>query len=396
VNTSSALRSQMHRLTVVRDGDEYVVGRADLGIYVAVTEPGAVFIVALRDGQTLANATELASSAAGVRVEVDDFLTGLREAGLLAGAGEQVPRVPQRLIRPLFGRIAWGFYGLTAVAVVVGLLLRPDLRPVFGDVWFLDSPFWSVLAIAGIAVVITAGRECWHWLAVRAMGVPARLRMGHRGIFIVFVTDMSRLATVPRRARYSPMLAGFAFDVAVMALAMGVRFGYREGVLPYSAELDALLGAVAFRQLVVIFWQLAGIAFRTDGYQLLANALGCHNLYRATSLTAKHWVWRLNEREAKELAGMGARDRAVATWFWLVHLAGLLIMLGVLVTYLVPPAFGTLVLLTTGTSVFWQSVAVVVMLLAQFAAFPLIDMREKRRRHTRQEPAPSPRTLESV
>jgi putative peptide zinc metalloprotease protein len=387
----------MLRLTIVRDGDEFILGRADLGVYVAVPPPGAVFVEALQDGQTLARATESASEAAGEEVDATDFLTGLREAGLLDpppgpsaapdGRLHWLERVPQRLVQPLFGRVAWSFYALAAVSIILMLTLRPDMRPIFDDVWFLTDPIWSVIAIMVIAVVITAGHECWHWLAGRAVGVPAKFRVSRRGIFIVFETDLSQLATIARHSRYSPILAGYAFDVTLMALAMGLRLGFREEIFHHSPEFDRFLGAVVFRQMVVLIWQLAGVAFRTDTYVLLANALGCHNLHRATTLTARYRLWKLNEHEAQELAGMGKRDRSVANWFWLVYLGGVFAMFAILVTYLAPFAFGMIVWIGPNiasmapqTLAFWQSIAVVVMLLAQFAAVPLIGIREKRQR----------------
>lgn len=415
VETEAVIRPAVLRLTMAQDGDEFIIGRADLGIYVAVPKPGAVLIEALRDGASLARASELASDAAGEEVDTTDFLAGLREAGLLDAEGEPQPgpapvgarmswveRIPQAYVRPLFGRVAWAFYAATTIAVIVTLVVRPDVRPIFDDVWFLTDPIWSVLAIMGIGVVITAGHECWHWLAGRALGVPARFRVSRRGIFIVFETDLSQLAAVGRRARYSPMLAGFAFDVLVLAIAVGMRLAFREEILHHPPALDRFFGAIVFRQMIVLIWQLAGVAFRTDTYVILANALRCNNLYRATALTAKYRLRKLTEHEAEELAAMGPRDRSVANWFWLVYLVGGFAMFTVLATFLAPFAFGMTVwiwpnitAMAPATLAFWQSLAVVVLLTAQFAAVPLLGMRERRRkRATAPKPQPS-RTVKS-
>lgn len=407
VAVDSDLRSALRRLTVAQDGAEYVIGRPDLGVYVAIPRPGAVLIEALGQGSSLAAATEQASTAAGEEVDVDDFLTGLREAGLLDSPDDTevtavtgtrigwVERIPQQVVTPLFGRVAWAFYVISALTAVLLLVLRPDLRPIFDDIWFLTDPIWSLLAILAISVVITAGHECWHWLAGRALGVPARFRVSRRGVFIVFETDLSPLVTLPRRARYSPLLAGFAFDTVLLALALLMRLGFREEVLSHPPGFDRFLGAVVLRQLIVLVWQLAGVAFRTDSYAILANALHCHNLYRATALTVKYRLRRLHAGEAAELAGVSPRDRSVANWFWLVYLAGGFAMFTILVTYLAPFAFGMIVWITPNitalapnTLAFWQSLALVALLLAQFAAIPLIARRE-RRQGRRAAPTPT-------
>ena len=394
----SDLRSALRRLTVVADGDEYIVARPDLGIYVAIPRPGVILIEALRDGASLTSATKMASDAAGEEVDATDFLSGMGEAGLLAspdGTGASsastgigwVERVPQAVVKPLFGRVGWACYIAAALTVIILLVVRPDLRPIFDDIWFLTDPIWSLIALFAVSMIITAGHECWHWLAGRALGVPARFRVSRRGAFVVFETDLSQLVTLPRRARYSPLLAGFAFDVMLLAAALLMRLGFREEVLGHPPEFDRFLGAVVFRQLFVLVWQLFGVGFRTDSYAVLANALGCHNLYRANALTAKVRLWRLDAKEADELAGMSPRDRSVASWFWLVYLAGGLAMFTMLVGYLVPFVFGTIrwilpniTALTPDTLVFWQSVVLAALLLGQYAVIPLIALRERRQR----------------
>ena len=40
-------------------------------------------------------------------------------------------------------------------------------------------------------------------------------------------------------------------------------------------------------QVVAVVWQWAAVFLRSDGYAVLANALRCHNLYRATWCSAR-------------------------------------------------------------------------------------------------------------
>lgn len=408
VASDSDLRTALRHLTMLEDGDEYIVGRPDLGIYVAIPQPGAVLIEALRDGASLGIATARASKAAGAEIDATDFFTGLGDAGLLhdpdhagpTAAGTRVrwvERLPQAAVKPLFGRIAWAFYAAAAVTLVVLLVVRPDLRPIFDDIWFLADPIWSILALIAVSIVLTAGHECWHWLAGRAVGVPARFRVSWRGVFVVFETDLNDLVTLPRRARYSPMLAGFAFDSVVLAAALLMRLGFREEIIHDPPAFDRFLGAVVFRQIFVLVWQLFGVAFRSDMYAVLANALGCHNLYRATALTGKYRLSRLSASESAELAGMSARDRSVAKWFWLAYLVGGFAMLWFFVTYLAPFVFGmsqwvgpNITSLAIDTVVFWQSLALVVVLVAQYGVIPIIASHERRHRR---DAAPTPPTV---
>ncbi len=394
------MRSALARLSVTPDGDEHILGRPDRGLYVAVPEPGAVLVNALRAGASLAEATKQASAAAGEEVDGADFLTGLAETGLLsdvsalgatkAPVGRRIrwlDAVQPRIVRPLFGRTAWVVYVAAAVGAVALLLVRTDLQPSFEDFWFLSDPMWSLLALTPIFLCLAAGHECWHWLAGRARGVPARFRMSRRGIFLVFETDLSPLVTLPRRQRYSPMLAGMAFDSVVLGFALLLRLGFREEVLHFDPTLDRLLGAIAMRQVIALAWQLCGIAFRSDGYAVLANVLGCHNLYRATWLTTRYRVWRLSRHEADELEQIGPHDRAVAGWFGLVFVAGGIAMVLWLFNYVFPFVLGifnyvrpNLAAGAPETVAFWQSLVFVLLLATQYVAIPLIAVWEARLR----------------
>lgn len=390
------VRAALSRLTVTPDGAEFILARPDLGVYVAVPGPGAVLVEALQDGASLADAGARASADAGEEVDAADFLTGLGEAGLLDPPGGTAPvpagapmrwvdRIPPRVLAPLFGRVAWTLYvaaGLTAVGL---LIFRWDLRPLFDDIWFIGDPIWSLLALFAVSIVITMGHECWHWLAGRALGVTPRFRVSRRGAIVVFETDLSQLVTLPRRQRYSPLLAGYAFDVTLLAIALLMRLGYREEILSHPPWFDRFLGALVFRQVIVLIWQVSGVAFRSDTYAVLANALGCHNLYRTTTLTVRRGLWRLTRSEADELAATSPHDRAVANWFWLVYVAGGFFIAWALLAYVVPFTYGMLSWIVPNlrtmaldTFLFWQSFALVAVLVGQFAVIPFIARRERR------------------
>src|SRR5262245_12038910 len=253
--TTTDLQARAALLTVSFDGDDYVIGRPDLGSYVAVPEPGAVFVTSLQAGLSLAEATARASDVAGEAVDGVDFLEGLTEAGLLdqpvdpdmatpGGRGRPVrwiegisPRAAARLFTP----VAWTGYGMAAAFAGGVLVLRPELRPTWEHMWFLPDPLLSVLAFVLVSTLTGAIHEVWHWLAGRAVGVPAVFRISYRGVFLVFETDLTQLVALPRRRRYGPLLAGMAFDVSVVAGALGLRLLVELDVIGVPAAVDRLL-----------------------------------------------------------------------------------------------------------------------------------------------------------
>lgn len=371
-----ALRSS--RLTVTHDGDDYVIGSPAAGVYVSVPEPGAVLIEALNRGEPLERATEAASVVAGEPVDGAAFVLGLAEAGLLApaatdtgaeGRGRSVGwvyGVSQRTAARLFGRIAWTLYGSAVVLAMLILAGTPAVRPTYSDLWFLDDRALATLALVPLWMLLGALHELWHWLAGRAVGVPALFRLSHRGPYLAFETDLTQIVALPRRQRYGPFLAGMAIDSSVLCVALGVR-AVSVSAGPGLPDLaDRLLAAVVMVELLGILNQWLLLFLRSDAYAVLANALRCHNLYRATWLTAKRRLLRLTAGEKEELAGIGAHDRAVARWFSLVYLAGLVGVAWTAAVWTVPFLIGLfrwIVLQLTTTSPgdlrFWTSIAMV-------------------------------------
>jgi hypothetical protein len=403
---TAALLRGVSRLVVSRVDGEGVLGRPDLGAYVAVPEPGVVLVEALQGGATLAEATRAASAAAGAEVDGEQFLSGLAEAGLLdepAGHGDAdaavgswrirssrvrwIGGVSQRAARRLFGRVAWTCYGGAALFAAAVLVAEPDLRPTFEDAWFLPDPVLSVLVLTVVTTALTAAHEAWHWLAGRAAGVPAAFRVSYRGYFVVFETDLTQLVALPRRRRYGPFLAGMALNASVLAAALGVRLLDHGGVLPVPGLLDRFAGALVLSQVFILAWQFGAVFLRSDVYAVLANALRCNNLYRATWLTTKDRLLGLTEAERSELAAMSQHDLRVARWFGLVHVAGMLGMAWMFLTFALPFLVGmvswlvtSLISLASTSLAFWEAVVVLALVVAQYVAPPLLALRERRLR----------------
>jgi hypothetical protein len=167
----------------------------------------------------------------------------------------------------------------------------------------------------------------------------------------------------------------------------GTHLFHRAGVVQHEellnlpSSVDRFLGAVVLNQVVALIWQWATIPFRSDAYAVLANALGCHNLYRTTWLTAKDGLGLINEEEQDELDRASARDRSVARWFAVVYVAGVLLMAWSFVEFGVP------ILITMGgwtivnlgslalnTVAFWESALVLAYLVAGVALPALLAL----------------------
>lgn len=382
-------------LSIVAEGEEFLVGDPQSGVFLSLPEVGVFALRQLQSGATIADATAATTAHAGEDVDVLDFAGVLVEAGLVAGIDGMALReaaarprtwlegVSPELVRPFFSRPAWIGYGLVALFCASVFVLKPDYWPVYEDFFFYPNPAVCVVAMTLIGWISAACHELAHWLAGRAAGVAAQFSISRRFFTPVFETDLSQLWSVPRRERFSPFMAGMAFDTLVLALCLGVRLLWEAGAIDLPPLLIRLLRAMVLPQVFGLVWQ--GLVFlRTDLYAVLVTLLGCFNLYRVNQLHLKQLLRRLKPDEAAELAAAHPRDRAVARWFVVLYVAGVLWMSYVFVNFFIPRTvvmagwmFGSLSGAPLGSGAFWQALTLGLMAALQ-ALLPLaIWLRER-------------------
>jgi hypothetical protein len=314
-------------LSVVPEGDEFVVGDPGSGTFVVLPAVAVRVIELLRSGLAVgAVAAELDED-----VDVADFADSLLELGF-ASVGEatvdEEAAAPSRL-RHWFSPAAWVVYAACALGAIACFAVRPGLFPRASDIFFLDTPVRSLAALTAITYAFAAAHEVCHWLAARAVGVRARITVSRRLYFLVLEIDLTGLWSLPRRRRYSALLAGMAFDFVVLFPLLVAQL-----MVGPSRPLAALT-FVEFAALMSQVWIFA----RTDVYALFVTATGCVNLFRVNQLMVRRALRRLTPEQAGELAESHERDVAVARWYRWIYLAGLAAAAWFFVAYFAPASF---------------------------------------------------------
>jgi hypothetical protein len=361
-------------LTIVEEGEEFLVGNPARGEFVALPEIGVVVIRELQRGRTLGEAGALASRLAGEEVDVGDFAATLLDLGFVAEVdGVAVDAAPggarprrwiaglrPELARPFFSPPLWVLYGSLFAACVALLLTQPRYRPAPSDFFFLDSPVVSVALLTVVAFLLGAVHEGCHWLSARAEGVAARFNVSRRLYFLAFETDLTQLWGVPRRQRFGPLLAGLAFDTLVLTTALAGRIAIRAGLWHPPAVVGRFLAALVLLEVTEMTMQFL-VFMRTDLYAVLVVALGCRNLWRTNRLVVKRRLMRLSTEETAELAEAHQRDLRVARWYRWLYLAGLAWAGWYFVKFFLPATTTLLGWIADslradpGTAAFWQA-----------------------------------------
>ena len=329
-------------LSIVPEGDEFIVGHAELSVYVVLPAIGVQVLALLREGRTLDDAAEQARRAAGEEIDVAAFAESLLELGFAtlsddegADGGELRSRPASPWLRRCFSPTAWFGYAACALGAVALIAIRPGLFPEVSDIFFLSTPARSLAALTVMALALAGAHEACHWLAARAEGVRARISVSRRLYFLAFEIDLTGLWSLPRRQRYSALLAGMAFDAIVLLALLLARFGTEVGWWPLGDGVIRLCAALTFVQLFAIASQFFVFA-RTDIYAVLITATGCVNLYRVNQLLARRALRMLSMEQARELAEAHPRDVTVGRWFRWVYLLGLATAAWFFVVYFAP------------------------------------------------------------
>jgi hypothetical protein len=386
---------EFHPLTFVTERDGIVVGRPDTESYALLPEDGADLLRRLADGLPAEEAANWYHDTFHEDVDMLDFITEMRDLGFIvsdadrsaiaAPLAQPVTPKQQRLGRAFFSWPAWAAF---AVIAATGFLVQawyPALQPSSGSLFFTQSIVISQVALLLAQIPVTAWHEWFHVLAARRIGVPSRLGVSRRLIFMVVETRMSGLLSVPPRKRYLPILAGIVADVVLYgALNIFAALTVHHGVLPWPGRLAV---AVAITVQVRVVWQLF-MFVRTDPYYALSTRLGTTDLSGASRRWLRNLV-RTRRRAAASAeykARWSPRDRRHAPWFGLGSVFGVIILFAIVGHDIFIPImmdFGGRVAseLTSGTAGprFWDSVLLLAFWLVWFCVLPVVSRSIERR-----------------
>ncbi|WP_220040661.1 hypothetical protein [Streptomyces tateyamensis] len=314
----------LHPLVFLPDGEDVVVGRADIDEYVVLPADGAALVRHLADGLTPRQAADRYAEEFGETVDIADFLSTLAELGFLAAPGESTPPpaapAPVRwqwLGRAVFSLPAWLCYAAVLAACVIEMVRVPELAPRNHHLFF--TGYFTVIELTLFLgqFPLLLIHEGFHTLAGRRLGLRSRLGIGHRMMYLVLETSMDGLVAVPRRKRYLPILAGMVADVLVIAVLTLAADATRSpgGAFPLVGRLCL---ALAYATLLRLVWQFF-LHLRTDLYVLATTLLGCVDLHTAARGTLRNATRRWTRRPAEDPELWHPTDRKVARWYaWLM------------------------------------------------------------------------------
>jgi len=324
------------------DGEEVIIGRPEIGVFLAVPPDAVDVLDELATGKPIGAVERAYQASHGEALDLTDFVELLHAKGLVEAfddtretksAHTPLPRepanrkyhfttFPKSVARVLFGTPALAIYLLLSLIALAIVIERPAFAVGPKDLYFPDRSTLSILLLTAITYFSLFVHEFAHLVAARAVGVNSRLGVGHRLWVLVAETDLTGLWAVPKKQRYLPLFAGMIADSVSCSVVIEMLFlaaYYRMDISPFWQRLAR---AVVFTYLMRIAWQFL-LFLRTDIYYVLANYLGCRNLMNDTETHLRNWAARIFPGIAhRDQSGIPAAEARVIRIYSLLWLAG--------------------------------------------------------------------------
>jgi len=347
-------------LSIQPDGENYLIGNADLDDYYQIPAQGRDILGMLQQGDTpAAIKAKLADEGGdpGDMVDVDDFVAMLREIGFLypmADSALHQARVDsgpadrriffkanERIARAIFSPVSLVAYvGIVGYALVLAIA-DPALR-IDPYAFFIERNFAATLVLLLLLSSFTVMlHELGHMLAAARHGVSSRLGIGNRLWNIVAEADLSGVLALPKRKRYLPLLAGMMVDVLVIALltlliAALLRSGLMGGEAGFAVPL---LQALILQIVVTMTWQF-NFFLKTDLYYVLSNYWSYPDLDADARIFLRDRIHRLsNGRFGARAESPVYTNLRVLNAFAILWVVGRLLALGMLVLVVIPTLY---------------------------------------------------------
>lgn len=285
-------RIEFYELAITAENESWIIGRPDTGVYIRTNSVGKEIVDLLQHGCAIVHVERHFPET-----QVRHFIYELIHDGFVKRIDEhELPDKHRESFRPLFNRIrkeqvSWLFHPVMlllylATITVGGFLLvtNPKYLPLPGDVFFTKY-LMILLPVSLVASwILIFFHEMGHYLAAKSHGLLTRFGITNRYYYIVAITDVTNVYSLPREQRFRILYGGMVVDALIMSVSiMAMHF------LPLPAWIAAFLAFVVLVTFLGLTWQFL-FFLRTDLYFVIENIVGIHNLNEKTRLLLKRLV----------------------------------------------------------------------------------------------------------
>lgn len=342
-----ASRVELRPLAIRPDGDGWVMGDTERGVFIRVPAVARAVTTLLGEGCSLEETTQRLRTGYG-RVDVKAFVESLAGIGLISSidgvdvsapppAAPTLPWLSPRHVAWLHSPlVAWS----VACIIVTGAVCaigNPAKVPGYHSLLWTGSGALSLLSNAVLAWSIALLHETAHLATARGIGVPARMNLSTRLTFLAVQTDVTGAWAGTRRQRLTIYLAGMCVNAVIAATGMITICclpGSSTALLPLRAAV--IIATLGLAPQFLVF-------MRTDIYFVVQDLARTANLYGDAIACLRHHlpviVLRWLSTTGHPCLRFAARERRAVHMYAAIVVLGTLCWLGLAATVTYPAMF---------------------------------------------------------
>jgi putative peptide zinc metalloprotease protein len=344
------------------EGEEVVIGRTDIAVFLALPYDAVEILDNLSEGNTVGETQLLYQEKYGEVPDLEELLELLEHKGFvqplvkdktnqsktfikttdlprppkLATAHFHFANFPQSLAQRLFSRPV-----LFSCCVLIGLALvaiavEPSIIPGWGAHFFHENFTLMRFVLIVMSYATLFLHEMAHVVAARAVGVSCRMGISNRMWMLVAETDLTGIWGVPRNKRYLPFLAGPLLDAVSASVLTLILFAQSRGWFVLHPVVFQLVRAMLLTYLLGLLWQCYFFV-RTDFYFVIANFFRCKSLMKDTEVFLRNYLARfIPSVHRVNQSHIPVAERWVIRCYAILWLVGRIAALGSLIFIIVP------------------------------------------------------------
>jgi putative peptide zinc metalloprotease protein len=290
--------------------------------------------------------------------------------------------IPEQLGAIFFNRFALAGYLIVFITNMAIFALNPHLIPRYKDLFVFDIMLVNILVYMVLSFVLVMVHELGHVLALRSVGMPAKVEIGHRLFLVVLETDMSQVWRLHAKTRNMLYLAGLCFDNVILFLALIGTLLSPTG----SPIISGIFDMVIFDVIIRMIYQCC-IYMKTDLYFVFENMTGCYNLVENAHAYLKELFFS-KKIKADQVVFSG--EKPVIVSYGLFYILGMVMTVMLFAVYFIPQTIYLVqrsvpgIMSPVGSIQFWDG-AIVLLQLMLMVGLLLYSFRKNARSKSRRD-----------
>ena len=278
------------------DEEIYIIGNINEGLFLEVTYE-FLYILEFVDGiNTIEDIHDKILNKYNINVDVLEALQYLLEENLIysvdsviLGKDNEVKfnKYLKRVSEIVYSKIGELFFVLIMLANIF-VIYRYNMFPKVKSALFIENkPGLSFLIYFIVAWVITCFHEFGHYLSAVKLGIPVKIKLSLRIVFLVVESDINSIWAIPQKKRNICYLAGFLNECLLLFVILIINLFVNSTMFFRLTDMILLIIFINF------IWQFM-LFLRTDFYFVVLNMLKISSLHDSAIKILKDLITKNN------------------------------------------------------------------------------------------------------